>query len=76
MRTLMKQMAKALSRQKGVQYDFGPEYEEYCAKKSAGILEQTHLNPLSEIFSEEELESIPFVNYFGQMTNRQIDPKL
>ena len=67
--TLIKRIAKTLSRQEGVQYEFGPEYEEYCAKKSAGILEQTHLKPLSEVFSEEELESIPNVTYFGQMTN-------
>ena len=38
MQTLMKQMAESLSRQRGVQYEFGPEYEEYCAKKSADIL--------------------------------------
>ena len=55
MRTLMKQMAETLSRQRGVQYEFGPEYEEYCAKKYTGILEQTHFKPLSKIFSEEEL---------------------
>ena len=56
-------------------YEFGPEYEEHCAKKSAGILEKTHLKPLSEMFSEEELGSIPIdnkvgENYFGQMTNQ------
>ena len=61
-KTLMKQMAETLSRQRGVQYEFGPEYEEHCAKKSAGILEKTHLKPLSEMFSEEELESIPIDN--------------
>ena len=71
----MKQMAESLSRQRGVQYEFGPEYEEYCDKKSAGILEQTYLKPLSKMFSEEELESIPIdnkvgENYFGQMTNQ------
>ena len=75
MRTMMKQMAETLSRQRVVQYEFGPEYEEYCAKKTAGILEQTHLKPLSEMFTEEEMKSIPIdnkvgENYFGQMTNQ------
>ena len=31
------QIAETLSKQRGVQYEFGPKYEEYCAKKSAGI---------------------------------------
>jgi len=75
MRTIMKQLAATLSRQRGIQYEFGPEYEEYCAKKSAGLLEVTHLRPLSEVFSEEQLEAIPIdnkvgENYFGQMTNQ------
>jgi len=33
MRALMKYLAATLSRQQGVQYEFGPEYEEYMAKK-------------------------------------------
>ena len=75
MRTIMKQLAATLSRQRGIQYEFGPEYEEYCAKKSAGLLKVTHLRPLSEMFSEEQLEAIPIdnkvgENYFGQMTNQ------
>ena len=32
MRTIMKQLAATLSRQRGIQYEFGPEYEEYSAK--------------------------------------------
>ena len=75
MRTMMKQLAATLSRQRGVQYEFGPEYEEYTAKKTAGILERTHLKPLSEIFTEEQLEAIPIdnkvgENYFGQFTDQ------
>lgn len=75
MRTLMKQLAATLSRQRGVQYEFGPEYEEYTAKKAEGISELTHLKPLSEIFSEEQLESTPIdnkvgENYFGQLTDQ------
>ena len=46
-------MAETLLRQRGVQYEFGPEYEEYCAKKVAGILQQTRLKPLSEMISED-----------------------
>lgn len=63
MQTIMKQMAKTLSRQRGVQYEFGPEYEKTTVlKKMAGILEQTHLKPLSELFTEEEMKSIPIDN--------------
>ena len=45
----MKQLAATVSKQRGIQYEFGPEYEEYCAKKAAGILDVTHIKPLSEI---------------------------
>ena len=50
MQTLIEQMAETLSKQRGVQYEFGPAYEEYCAKKYTGILEQTHLKPFKNIF--------------------------
>ena len=75
MRTIMKQLAATVSKQRGIQYEFGPEYEEYCAKKAAGILDVTHIKPLSEMFSEDQLEAIPIdnkvgENYFGQMTNQ------
>ena len=33
-RTIMKQLAAALSRQRGIPFEFGPEYEEYCANKA------------------------------------------
>ena len=33
MQVLMKQLAATLSRQQGIQYEFGPEYLEYSAKK-------------------------------------------
>ena len=59
MRTLMRQLAATLSRQRGVQYEFGPEYEEYTAQKAAGTLVSTHLKPLSEVFTEEQLEATP-----------------
>ena len=72
---LMKQLAATLSRQRGVQYEFGPEYDEYKAKKAAGILGQTHLKPLSEIFTEEQLHAIPIdnkvgENYFGHFSEQ------
>ena len=75
MRTLMRQLAATLSRQRGVQYEFGPEYEEYTAQKAAGVLESSHLRPLSEIFTEEQLEATPIdnkvgENYFGQLTDQ------
>ena len=53
MRKIINEMAETLLRQRGVQYEFGPEYEEYCAKKVAGILQQTRLKPLSEMISED-----------------------
>ena len=52
---VMKQLASTLSKQRGVQYEFGPEYEEYTSKKQAGTLKSTHPNPLSDIFSEEQI---------------------
>ena len=45
---VMKQLPSTLSKQRGVQYEFGPEYEEYTAKKQAGTVE-----------SEEQLDTIP-----------------
>ena len=72
MQVLMKQLAATLSRQRGIQYEFGPEFQEYSAKKAAGILGETHLKPLSEIFTEEQLKTIPVdnkvgENYFGHL---------
>ena len=72
MQVLMKQLAATLSRQRGIQYEFGPEYLEYSAKKAAGTLGETHLKPLSEIFTEEQLKTIPVdnkvgENYFGHL---------
>ena len=53
-----------LFNQKGVHYEFGPEYEEYTAKKQAGTVE-----------SEEQLDTILIdnkvrENYFGQLTDQ------
>ena len=75
MRILMKQLAATMSRQRGIQYEFGREFEEYSAKKSAGILESSHLKPLSELFTESQLEEIPIdnkvgENYFGQLSEQ------
>ena len=72
---LMKQLASTLSRQRGIQYEFGPEFDECSAKEAAGILENLHLKPLSEIFTEQELEDIPIdnkvgENYFGQLSEQ------
>merc|ERR1712015_338122 len=68
----MKQLAATLSRQRGIQYEFG---REYSAKKSAGILESSHLKPLSELFTESQLEEILIdnkvgENYFGQLSEQ------
>ena len=70
---LMKKLASTLSRQRGIQYEFGPEFMEYTAQKAAGTLKQTHLKTLSEIFLSEQLDQIPVnnkvrENYFGEMT--------
>ena len=75
LQVLMKQLAATLSRQRGVQYEFGPEFDEYQAKKAAGILGETHLRPLSEIFTDEQLNNIPIdnkvgENYFGHFTEQ------
>ena len=72
MQALMKQLAATLSRQRGIQYEFGPEFLEYSANKAAGTLGETHLKPLSEIISEEQLKTIPVdnkvgENYFGHL---------
>ena len=45
---------------------------EYTAQKAAGVLQQTHLKPLSEIFTSEQFDKIPVdnkvgKNYFGEM---------
>ena len=66
MQTIMKKMASTLSRQRGIQYEFGPEFTEYSAKKAAGIQDQGHLKPLSEIFTPEELDQIPIDNKVGE----------
>ena len=52
MQVLMKQLAATLSKQQGIQFEFGPEYLEYSVKKAAGTLGETHLKPRSEIFTE------------------------
>ena len=71
----MKQLAATLSRQRGVQYEFGPEYNEYMAKKAAGILQATHLRPLSEILTDDQLRDIPIdikvgEYYFGHFSEQ------
>ena len=63
------------SRQRGIQYEFGPEFDEYTAQKAAGILKDTHLKPLSEMFTEDELQGIPVdnkvgENYFGHFSEQ------
>ena len=37
---LMKQLAATLLKQRRVQYDFGPEYNEYMARKQQGCFER------------------------------------
>jgi hypothetical protein len=61
---VMKQLASTFSKQRGVQYEIGPEYEEYTAKKQAGTVD-----------SEEQLDTIPIdnkvgENYLGQPTDQ------
>ena len=75
MRALMKQLAATLSRQRGIEYEFGPEFKEYLEKKASGTLGESHLKPLSEVFTEEQLRSIPVhnkagENYFGHMSEQ------
>ena len=53
LQTVMKKLVSTLSRQHDIQYEFGPEFMEYTAQKAAGVLQQTHLKPLSEIFTSE-----------------------
>ena len=68
----MKQLAATLSRQRGIEYEFGPEFKEYLEKKASETLGECHLKPLSEVFTEQ-LRSIPVhnkagENYFGHMS--------
>ena len=75
MQVLMKQLAATLCRQRGIQYEFGPEFKEYSEKKAAGTLGESHLKPLSEVFTEEQLSSIHVdnkagENYFGHMSQQ------
>ena len=55
LQTVMKTLAATLSCQRGIQYEFGPEFMEYLAQKAAGTLVKSHLRPLSELLSEEQL---------------------
>ena len=71
--SVMKTLAATLSRQCGIQYEFGSEYAEYAASKAAGDEGKSHLKPLSEIFTPEQLDEIPIdnkvgENYFEEMT--------
>ena len=66
MQALMKQLAATLSRQHGIQYEFGPEFKEHSERKAAGTLSDSHLKPLSEVFTEEQLQSIPMDNKAGE----------
>ena len=68
LQVLMEQLAATLSRQRGVQYEFGPEFNEYQAQKAAGILGETHMWPLSEIFTDEQLRDIPIDNKVREVT--------
>ena len=71
----MKQLAATLSRQRGIEYEFGPEFKEYLEKKASETLGESHLKPLSEVFTEEQLRSIPVhkktgEDYFGHMSEQ------
>ena len=54
--------------QRGVQNESGPEFDKYQAKKAAGILGETHMWPLSEIFTDEQLRDIPIDNKVREVT--------
>ena len=50
-------------------------YKDYCEKKAAGTLGETHLKPLSEMFTEDKLRKIPVdnkagENYFGHFSQQ------
>ena len=62
----MKQLAATLCRQRGIQYEFGPESKEYSEKNAAGTLGESYLKPLSKVFTEEQLSSIPVDNKAGE----------
>ena len=66
MQVLMKQLAATLCRQRGIQYEFGPESKEYSEKNAAGTLGESYLKPLSKVFTEEQLSSIPVDNKGGE----------
>ena len=58
MRALMKQLAATLSRQCKIRMSLNPNFR-ILRKKAAGTLGESHLKPLFEIFTEEQLRSIP-----------------
>ena len=76
MQTIMKKLASTLSRQRGIQYEFRPEFMEYSAQKASGTLEQTHLKPPSEIFTLEELNKIPIDNKVGENYFQEMSEQL
>ena len=63
----MQQLVLILSRQHVIQYEFGPEFQEYVSKKAAGTLGDSYLVPLSEVLTEEQLRTIPVDNKVGEL---------
>jgi hypothetical protein len=75
MKIVMKKLASTLFRQRGIQYEFGPEYMAYSVKRAAGIEVTSHLRLLSELFTPEQFDDIPIdnkvgENYFGESSNQ------
>jgi hypothetical protein len=73
LQTVMKTLAATLSRQRRILCEFSPEFCGIFCKKSCRYTCESHLRPLSELFSEQQFEEIPVdnkagENYFGQMT--------
>ena len=58
LQVLMKHLAAILSRQQGVQYEFGPEFVESHAKKLAGLQKTCTFVLSLKFFIEEQLSEI------------------
>ena len=68
MQVLMKQLAATLSKQRGIQYEFSPEFLEYSEKKAAGTLKET----LKASVTEEQLKNIPLDNKVAVISDRLV----
>ena len=74
--SVMKTLAATLSRQRGIQYEFGLEYAEHTASKAAGDEGKSDLKPLLEIFTPEQLDEIPIDNKVGENNSGEMTVQL